>query len=166
MKMIAEYQPLIHSNIAEIINSLSDSDSTIHSKIITNLSNLSQQGKFNRFLVLALLTTNIVKFQPLIGPAIPMIVDLLEDSNWDVSVACLKFLRTFSAQGKTVSVTLLGPLSYDSLAEFQHLIVPAISGIVNLLKDNNETVRLASMHALLTFSVYGKTVNLSGLFCL
>jgi hypothetical protein len=108
MKMIAEYQPLIRSNIAEFINSLSDSNSINRWKIITTLSNLSQQGKFNKFLVLALLITNIAKFRPSIGPAIPVIVNSLKDSGWGVSVICLNSLETFSAQGKTA--TLLGPL--------------------------------------------------------
>ena len=106
MKMIAEYRPLIRSVIAEIINSLSDSSNRIRWRIVTTLSNL--QGKFNKFLVLALLISNVAKFRPLIGPAIPVIVNFLKDSDWSVSVDCLNSLGTFSAQGKTV--TLLGPL--------------------------------------------------------
>jgi hypothetical protein len=47
--MIAEYRPLIRSNITEIINSLSDNDSTIRWEVLTTLSNISQQGKFNKF---------------------------------------------------------------------------------------------------------------------
>ena len=108
MKIIVEYRPLIRSDIAEIINSLSNSDSTICWRAITTLSNLSQQGKFLKSLVLALLIINVAKFRPLIRPALPVIVNLLKDGDQSVYVACLNSLETFSAQGKTV--TLLGPL--------------------------------------------------------
>ena len=52
MKMTAEYRPLIRSVIAEIINSLSDSDDEIREECTYTLLNLSQQGKVVKFPVL------------------------------------------------------------------------------------------------------------------
>ena len=57
MKMIAEYRPLIRSVIAEIINSLSNSDEAIHWECTYTLSNLSQQGKVVFLLFWLLLIT-------------------------------------------------------------------------------------------------------------
>ena len=51
--MIAEYRPLIRSVIAEIIDSLSDSNNAIHRKCTYTLLKLSQQGKVVIFPVLA-----------------------------------------------------------------------------------------------------------------
>jgi hypothetical protein len=49
MKMIAEFRPLIRTAIAETINSLSDSNTTIHWTLAYTLSNLSQQGYTAKF---------------------------------------------------------------------------------------------------------------------
>ena len=115
------------------------------------------------FLFWLLLITIIAEFRSLFSPAISIIAQL--DSGRGDPVACLTVLSIFSAQSKD-SQFIRSTLLIIIIAEFRHLIVPAIPKIVNLLKDNNEIIRMASVKALSTFSAHGKTVNLSGLLCL
>jgi hypothetical protein len=78
---------------------------------------------------------------------------------------CLIVLSIFAAHGKD-SLFIRWTSLIIIIAEFRHLIVPAIPKIVNLLKDNDQAIRAASVNVLSRFSAHGKTLNLLGLLCL
>jgi HEAT repeat protein len=99
--------------------------------------------------------TTIAEFRSLIATAIPVIVDLLNDSKDTVRAACTGALSTLSEHGKIPnlwSLTLLTTI----IAEFRSLIVPAIPGIVTLLKDDQWDVSQAAANALLKLSGQGE----------
>ena len=111
------------------------------------------------FLCWLLLITIIAEFLSLFNPAISIIAKL--DRGRGPCVASLNVLSIFSAQGKD-SQFIRSTLLIIIIAEFRHLIVPAIPKIVNLLKDPDETIRMAAVNALSTFSAHGKTVQFIG----
>jgi hypothetical protein len=99
--------------------------------------------------------------RPLIGMAISEIVDLLKESQGDDYRAYTYAVAKLSEQGKRAN--LLDTVLTTIIAEFRAVITPAIPGIVNLLKDDDEAIQIACADALSTLSERGKPINLSGL---
>jgi HEAT repeat protein len=102
--------------------------------------------------------TSTIEFRPLIAPAIPEIIELLKDSDWRIRIACAYAVSTLSKEGKTVDISGL-ILLMTVIAEFRHLIKPAIPGIVNLLHDGDCKVRDAVVNTLLELSRQGEMAN-------
>jgi HEAT repeat protein len=94
----------------------------------------------------------------LIVPAIPKIVNLLKDSDKTIRIASVNALSTFSAHGKD-SQFIGSTLLMIIIAEFRHLIAPAIPAIVDLLRDNDLDVFWAGADALYQLSKQGVSVN-------
>jgi hypothetical protein len=108
------------------------------------LLTLSDHGKTANINIMlsALLMTISAEWRPLIGTAIPKIVDLLKDSNEYMRWMYVNVLNKFSKQGKRTNLSGL-TLLMTFIAGLQHLTGPAVSGIVDLLNDSNGKVRLA-----------------------
>ena len=163
MTVIAEFRPLIEPAIPEIVNLLKNGDPEVRGAGTYTLCKLLGQGETANFIGSSLLMNIIVEFQPLIDTTIPGIVDLLKHNNGEVREAGADTLSKLSEQSKTAN--LLGlTLLMKMIAKFRPLIVHAIPGIVELLKDRDLSICITCANALSTFSAQGKTDNLSDLF--
>ena len=94
--IIAEFRPLIAPAIPKIVNLLKDGDRQIHIACANALSTLSERGKSLNSLGLVLLMTITAEFRPLIEPAIPAIVNLLQDNDGPVRQVCTNVLSKLS----------------------------------------------------------------------
>ena len=102
--------------------------------------------------------TSTVEFRPLIASAIPDIINLLEDSDWRIRIACAYAVSILSKEGKTVNTSGL-ILLITVIVEFRHLIGLVISRIVNLLQDSDRTARQAGGNTLSKLSRQGEMTN-------
>jgi len=82
--IVAEFRPLIGTVIPSIINILDDS--TGREAGVDTLSKLSKHSKRVDLSVLAFLISILVEFRPLIGKAIPQIINLLKDGDVQMAV--------------------------------------------------------------------------------
>ena len=162
MIVLAKSWPSIDIAISEIINLLKNSRPYIRQVGADTLSKYSEQSKIVNLSCLALLMRIIAQFQPFIVTAIPKIVALLQDSDTNVSMACITALSKFSEQGMMVSLSGLA-LLMRIIAQFWPFIVTAIPKIVALLQGSDTDVCMACATALSKFSEQGMMVNLSGL---
>ena len=110
---------------------------------------------------IALLMTIIAELRPLIGPAIPEMVNLLKDS-YDFVRPARDALLQLANQGKTARLSNVALLMMI-IAECRPLITSAIPDIADLLKHRERFVRQAGVDVLSQLSEHGKTVNLSRL---
>jgi hypothetical protein len=159
MTIIAEFRPLIGPAIPEIIKLLKPTSWDVCRAGIDALLQLSEHGKIENVSDVAFLMTIIAEFRPLIGPVIPEIVKLLENTNWTVCLAGVDALSQLSEHGKMDNVSDVAFLM-TIIAEFRPLITTAI---VNLLKDSDKAVRQAGVDALSQLSGQGRTVKLSNI---
>jgi hypothetical protein len=104
MAIIAEYHSLIEPTIPRIIDLLKDNDSNVPA-CVGLLVKFSQHGKTPNFSALTLLTTGIVQFRHSISPAVPVIGDLLKDTDWKIREAGAGALSGLFQQGN-ISVFL------------------------------------------------------------
>ena len=159
MTIIAEFRSLIAAAIPEIIKLLKHTGWEVRQAGVDALSQLSEHGKTVSHLSdVALLMTIIAEFRPLIAPAIPEIVNLLEDRF--VRETAATTLRRLSEQGKTVNLSNVA-LLMTIIAESRPLIASAILDIADLLKHSEGFVRQAGVDVLSQLLKHGKTVNLS-----
>jgi HEAT repeat protein len=163
MTVIAEFRPLIESVIPEIVNLLKNSNQEVRRAGTYTLCKLSGRGETANFIGSSLLMKIIEEFQRLIGTTIPEIVDLLKHNNRRVREAGADILSELSEQSKTANLWGL-TLLMRMIAKFRSLIIHAIPVIVDLLKDDDLSIRITCVNALSTFSAQGKTDNLSDLF--
>ena len=104
--------------------------------------------------------------RPLIGTAIPEIIDLLKESHGDACQAYTYAVAKLSEQGNRANLSELGSTVLTTIiAEFRAVIAPAIPGIVNLLKDGDSRIHVACADTLSTLSERGKSGNLSVQLC-
>ncbi|KAJ7221286.1 hypothetical protein GGX14DRAFT_558784 [Mycena pura] len=93
-----------------------------------------------------------VEFQQEIWPAIPMVVELLKDSNPDVRRAALDSLSGLGAQAEfqleIQPAIPMGCTCIPLVLEHKQEIWPAIPMVVELLKDSYSTVRQAALESL------------------
>ena len=160
MRIIAEFRVSIGPAVLDIVKSVNDGNSNVRLAHVDALSKLSQRGKRGNWLSLAFLMEGIAEFRPTIATIIPAIVALLNESESSVRVACVEALSTLSGHGNIAHLSDL-TLLMTIIAEFRSLIVPAIPGIVTLLKDDDWDVRRAGAVALLKLSGQGERVHLS-----
>ena len=156
----AEFRPSPGPTVPEIIKLLKDSDVNVRQAAAKKLLQLSEQGKTVKLQNITFLMTIIAEFRPLIGPAIPEILELLKDSDWDVCCSGVNALLQLSKHGKMENLSDVAVLR-TIIAEFRTFIATAIPQFVNLLKDSDEVVRWAGKDTLSQLSEQGKTVKLS-----
>jgi hypothetical protein len=84
--IVAEFRPLIGTVIPSIINILDDSSCPGREAGADALSKLSKHSKQVDLSVLALLISILAEFRPLIGKAIPQIINLLKDGDVQMAV--------------------------------------------------------------------------------
>jgi HEAT repeat len=125
---------------------------------------LSKQGKTAQLSDVALLMTMLAEFRPLIGSAIPEILELLKDTEWEVRLAGVNALSQLSEHGKMDNLSDVA-LLMTAIAEFRPLIGHAIPKIIKLLKHTGWIVCQAAVAALSQLSEQGKTVNHQILLC-
>src|SRR5271155_5425887 len=101
-------------------------------------------------------------FLPMIQTAIPEIIILLKDSNWNVRIAAADTLSKLSDHSKRLYLSGLSLLIYF-IAGFQLLIMTAIPEIITLLKDSYIHVQIAAANTLSKLSDHSKRLYLSGL---
>jgi HEAT repeat protein len=166
MNIIAIFRESIDAAIPDVVNILKTSDNLdVRRKCADTLSKLSEKGKHIIFSSQTLSIKIVDECRFLIAPAIPEIVDLLEESHSDACQVHTYALAKLLEQGKPVQFigsTLLTII----IAEFRPLIAPAVPKIVNLLKDGDREIHIACADALSTLSERGKPVNLLGVILL
>jgi HEAT repeat protein len=160
MTTIAEFRPLIASTIPEIVKLLKHTGWEVRQAGVNALSQLSKQGKIAQLLDVALLMRMLAEFRPLIGAAIPEILELLKDREWEVCLAGVDALSPLSEHCKMVK-SLDVALLMTVIAEFRPLIGPAIPEIIKLLKHTRLGVCRAGVDTLSQLSEHGKMDNVS-----
>jgi HEAT repeat protein len=150
------------SAIPQIITFLNDSHLGVRSAGANTLLKLSEQGKKIEYSGLALLMSSLADFRESIVSAIPQIVALLSDRDWDVRSAGANALLKLSEQGKNIKYSGLA-LLMSSVAEFQESIGSTIPQIITFLSNSNSDICLGSATALLELSEQGKKIEYSGL---
>jgi hypothetical protein len=80
---IAEFHPFIYPIIPQIIDLIKDNDSNseVRQACVSLLVRFSEQGKTPKLSSFTLLTTTIAEFRHSIGPAVPIVGDLLKETN-------------------------------------------------------------------------------------
>jgi HEAT repeat protein len=104
MTIIAEFRPLIASAIPEIVTLIKHTRWEVRETAANTLLQLSEQGKTVKLPNGTLLMTIIAEFRPLIGSAIPEIVELLEHNRSEVRQTAANNLLQLSKQGKTAKL--------------------------------------------------------------
>jgi hypothetical protein len=162
MSIIAVFRQSIDNAIPDIVNALKSGENLdVRMKCADTLSKLSEKGTPP---ILSGLGLPIDDRRSLIGMAIPEIVDLLKESHDDACQVYIYAVAKLSEQGKRANLLEPGLTVLTTIiAEFRAVITPAIPGIVNLLKDGDETIQIACADALSTLSERGNPINLSGL---
>jgi hypothetical protein len=99
---IAELHPFIYPIIPQIIDFIKDNGSNwgLRRDCLDLFVRFSEQGKTPKLLRFTLLTTTIAEFRDSIGPAVPIVGDLLKDTNRIVRKAGTAALWELSRQGK------------------------------------------------------------------
>jgi hypothetical protein len=106
----------------------------------------------------------IAEFRVSIVSAIPRIIALLSDNDWNVCLVGAKALLKLSEQGKNNKYSGLA-LLMSTIAEFQESIGSAIPQIIALLSGSNGYVHSAGANTLLKLSEQGKTSNILAWHC-
>jgi hypothetical protein len=104
MRITAEFQSSISIIIPVVVDLLKHPDTKVCQAGAYTLSQLSKQGKMAKLLDVALLIA-IAEFQPLIGAAIPKILDLFNVSDRTYLWAAATVLSVLSEYGKTTSLS-------------------------------------------------------------
>jgi hypothetical protein len=147
----AEFQRLIATSIPQIINLLKDDFACVSAGIA--LSEFSKYGMLPICSGMAPLTSIAAEFRELIATSIPHIIDLLDDYE-TVHWSTVDALSGFSAHGMSPICSGMAPLT-SIAAEFRELIATSIPHIIDLLDDDDETVRCSTVDALSDFSAHG-----------
>ena len=98
---IAELHPFIYPIIPQIIDLIKDnaSDLTVRQACVGLLVRFSEQGKTPKLSGFTLLTTTIAEFRHSIGPVVPIVGDLLKETNRMIRQAGTATLWNLSRQG-------------------------------------------------------------------
>jgi HEAT repeat protein len=152
----AEFRDLI-GPIPDIVIFLKDDDKDVRRAGINALSRLSGHGKKVKLSCLTLFISLLAKFHPLIEPAIPEIISLLDDNDESIRKAGIDALSKFSEHGKRVSLSPWHVVwLIDIVAKFRPLVKPATPVIIALLKDGDKGVRKAGADAVSKLLGQGK----------
>ena len=162
IKIIAEFRPLIVTAIPELLTLLKDSDISVRKAYVAALSKFSEQGKPGNLSNLALLMRIIVEFRALIGSAVLNMVKSVNDDDNNGRLVHINVLSKLSQQGKRGNWSSLAFLM-EVIAKFRPTIATIIPAIVALLNENESSVCVTCVEALLTLSEQGKTAHLSDL---
>jgi HEAT repeat protein len=158
MTIIVEFRPFIGPAIPEIVKLLKHNGAEIRQTAAYTLLRLSEQGKIAKLSNVAMLMTTIAEYRPFIATAIPEILELLKDREWELCLAGVNALSHLSEHGKMVKLSDVA-LLMTAIAEFRPLIGPAIPEIIKLLKHTGWEVCRAGVDALLQLSEHGKMDN-------
>ena len=98
---IAELHPFIYPIIPQIIDLIKDNElnSEVRQACVGLLVRFSEQGKTPKLSGFTLLTATIAEFRHSIGPAVPIIRELLKETNWIIREAGTTALWELSRQG-------------------------------------------------------------------
>ena len=109
-------------------------------------------------------TIILVELREEIRIAIPGIVECLKDSEWSVRRAAINGLSSVAAYGVCYT---LSPLVYSMtiVAEFHEGVRIAIYGIVECLKDSDNSVRNTAEDGLISIASHSAYYPLSSLIC-
>jgi hypothetical protein len=81
MNILAKFRSSIIVNVPNIINLFKDRDENIRKAATNTFLELAEHGKSKFTNCISLLTSIVAEFRPLIGKAIPQIIDLLKDGD-------------------------------------------------------------------------------------
>jgi HEAT repeat protein len=94
------FRRAVRASMPQIIALLSDSDASVRQQSVDTLSKISEEGKISHLCFAKSLMSLVAELRESIGPAIPQLIPLLSDSNWDVCTAGANALSKMSEQGR------------------------------------------------------------------
>ena len=98
----------------------------------------------------------IAEFRTLIDTAIPNIIQLAKDSDWENYHGAAEALLTLSNDGKTANI-FVPALFMKIIVDYRPLIQTAIPGIAELLRGSSWLCQTAAAEVLSKLSEQGKT---------